>query len=184
MEGALRAGLEPIVCVGETQQQRDAGQAIAVVREQLQGSLPQGLRGRAFAVAYEPVWAIGTGRIPTEAEIAEVHAAVRADLREQFGEQGGAPPILYGGSVNAANACERAPHPGGRRRAGGGRLPQGGGLQPDPRRDVSRWPPSACGDRTRGFARRAVLPARPLGPISRPCSPVSCSSSTSWCASR
>ncbi len=105
VEGALRAGLEPIVCVGEEEHEREAGRAIEVVGAQLRGSLPGALNGRAFAVAYEPVWAIGSGRTPSNDEIAEVHGAIRADLRRQFGEWGERIPILYGGSVNPANAA-------------------------------------------------------------------------------
>jgi triosephosphate isomerase len=104
--GALRAGLEPIVCVGETLDQRKAGQALAIVTGQVRGSLPAELAGKPFSVAYEPVWAIGTGLTPTVAEIEEMHAAIRATLREIFGPAGDAPPILYGGSVKPANAAE------------------------------------------------------------------------------
>ncbi len=113
--GALRVGLEPIVCVGESLEQRQAGGAVEVVRRQLAESLPDALAGRPFCVAYEPIWAIGSGLIPTMAEIAEVHGAIRADLRERFGDAGAAVPILYGGSVNPANAAEvlRVPEVGG-----------------------------------------------------------------------
>jgi triosephosphate isomerase len=103
---ALRAGLEPIVCVGETLEQRKAGDALAVVTGQVRGSLPADLAGQAFAVAYEPVWAIGTGLTPTTPEIEEVHRAIRATLVEMFGGHGEAPPILYGGSVKPSNAAE------------------------------------------------------------------------------
>lgn len=103
---AVRAGLEPIVCVGETLQEREAGRAIAVVTSQTRGSLPDELAGRPFAVAYEPVWAIGTGKTATVADIEEVHAAIRAVLVERFGEAGASTPILYGGSVKPANAGE------------------------------------------------------------------------------
>lgn len=106
VEAALRAGLEPVICIGETLQEREAGRAIEVVRSQISGSLPQSLADRVFAVAYEPVWAIGTGLTPTLEQIAEVHAAVRAALVEQLGEGGQAPPILYGGSVKPSNAAE------------------------------------------------------------------------------
>lgn len=106
VEGALRAGLEPIVCVGETLEERRDGQALAVVRRQLDASLPDGLADQAFAVAYEPVWAIGTGHTPTLDQIAEVHAAIRGVLTVRFGETGARAPILYGGSVKAANARE------------------------------------------------------------------------------
>lgn len=105
VEAALAHGLEPIVCVGERLEDRDAGRAVEVVRAQVSGSLPHGLAGKGFAVAYEPIWAIGTGRTPTGDEIAEVHAAIRRTLVERFGEGGRAAPILYGGSVNPANAA-------------------------------------------------------------------------------
>jgi len=112
---ALRAGLEPIVCVGETLEQRKAGQALDVVTGQVRGSLPAELAGRAFAVAYEPVWAIGTGLTPSTEEIVEVHRAIRATLIAQFGEEGVKVPILYGGSVKPTNAAEilNAPEVGG-----------------------------------------------------------------------
>jgi triosephosphate isomerase len=104
---ALRAGLEPIVCVGETIDQRQAGDALAVVTAQVRGSLPRELDRRAFSVAYEPVWAIGTGLTPTLAEIEEMHAAIRGVIVDQFGAQdGGKVPILYGGSVKPSNAAE------------------------------------------------------------------------------
>ncbi|HEY9219809.1 MAG TPA: triose-phosphate isomerase [Phenylobacterium sp.] len=103
---ALRAGLEPIVCVGETLEQRKAGRALKVVTGQVRGSLPAELAGVQFAVAYEPVWAIGTGLTPTTPEIEEVHRAIRATLVESFGEHGAGAPILYGGSVKPANAQE------------------------------------------------------------------------------
>ena len=103
---ALAAGLEPIVCVGETLEQRKAGDALAVVTGQVRGSLPAALAGQAFAVAYEPVWAIGTGLTPTTPEIEEVHRAIRATLVALFGDHGRTPPILYGGSVKPSNAAE------------------------------------------------------------------------------
>ncbi len=103
---ALRGGLEPIVCVGETLEQRKAGDALSVVTSQVKGSLPAGLAGQAFAVAYEPVWAIGTGLTPTTAEIEEMHVAVRATLKSMFGAHGETVPILYGGSVKPSNAAE------------------------------------------------------------------------------
>jgi triosephosphate isomerase len=103
---AIRAGLEPIVCVGETLAQREAGRAIEVVTTQVRGSLPAELKGHAFSVAYEPVWAIGTGKTATVADIEEVHAAIRAVLVELFGEAGAGVAILYGGSVKPANAAE------------------------------------------------------------------------------
>lgn len=103
---ALRAGLEPIVCVGESLAEREAGQTLSVITGQTRGSLPEDLAGHAFAVAYEPVWAIGTGLTPTLEQIAEAHAAIRATLVEGFGEHGRRIPILYGGSVKPSNAAE------------------------------------------------------------------------------
>ena len=103
---AIRGGLEPIVCVGETLEQREAGDALKVVTGQVRGSLPVELKGVAFAVAYEPVWAIGTGLTPTTPQIEEVHAAIRATLVEIFGDGGARVPILYGGSVKPSNAVE------------------------------------------------------------------------------
>ena len=106
VEAALAAGLEPIVCVGETLEQRQASEAVAVVSAQVAGSLPTSLSGKAFAVAYEPVWAIGTGLTPTLEQIEEVHAAVRAAMVQRLGEGGRTAPILYGGSVKPSNAAE------------------------------------------------------------------------------
>ncbi len=103
---ALRGGLEPIVCVGETLEQRKAGDALEVVTAQVRRSLPLELKGVAFAVAYEPVWAIGTGLTPTTPEIEEVHVAIRATLVELFGSDGTTVPILDGGSVKPSNAAE------------------------------------------------------------------------------
>ncbi|MFC5344441.1 triose-phosphate isomerase [Brevundimonas staleyi] len=101
---ALRAGLTPIICVGETLAQREAGEAASVVREQILGSLNDGLTGADWALAYEPVWAIGTGLTPTLDQIAEIHAAARDAMIERLGDGGWAAPILYGGSVNPGNA--------------------------------------------------------------------------------
>ena len=106
VEAALAAGLEPIVCVGETLAEREAGRAVEVVSGQVMASLPESLSGQAFAVAYEPVWAIGTGLTPTLEQIEEVHAAVRAAMVERLDEGGRTAPILYGGSVKPANAAE------------------------------------------------------------------------------
>ncbi len=106
VEAALRAGLEPIVCVGETLAEREAGDTLAVVTGQVKGSLPAALAGKAFSVAYEPVWAIGTGLTPTLEQIEEVHVAIRATLVAGFGEDGARVPILYGGSVKPSNAAE------------------------------------------------------------------------------
>ena len=103
---ALGAGLEPIVCVGETLEERQAGKALELVTGQVRGSLPQALTGKSFSVAYEPVWAIGTGLTPTTAEIEEMHQAIRATLSEQFGAASDSVAILYGGSVKPSNAAE------------------------------------------------------------------------------
>ena len=102
-EAAIGAGLVPIVCIGETDEERRAGRALAVVGAQLAGSLPES-KGE-FVVAYEPVWAIGSGRTPTPVEVGEVHAHIRSLLCGRLGgERGAAVRILYGGSVKAANA--------------------------------------------------------------------------------
>ena len=105
-KAALRAGLEPIICVGETLEERKAGRTLEIVRRQVRGSAPAELDGRAFALAYEPVWAIGTGLTPTLAEIEEVHAAIRAVLVDAVSDTGRDAPILYGGSVKPSNAAE------------------------------------------------------------------------------
>lgn len=105
-ESALTAGLAPIICVGETLEEREAGRAVDVVRSQILASLPPALVGRDFAVAYEPVWAIGTGLTPTLDQIEDVHRAVRAAMIERLGLGIAATPILYGGSVKPDNAAE------------------------------------------------------------------------------
>jgi len=106
-EAALSVGLGVILCVGESLEVRDGGGAIAAVMQQLDGSLPDDMDGEAeLAVAYEPIWAIGTGKIPTDNEISEMHAAIRARLRERYGDAGSAIRILYGGSVKSSNAAE------------------------------------------------------------------------------
>lgn len=104
VEGALRAGLEPIICVGESEVERAAGRALEVVTGQVRGSLPLALRSTPFAVAYEPVWAIGSGRTPALEDIEEMHRAIRDALLARFGRRGQETPILYGGSVKPANA--------------------------------------------------------------------------------
>ncbi len=106
VKAAQRAGLSAILCVGETETDRGAGRALAVVAAQLGGSIPETTRAHDLIVAYEPVWAIGTGRTPTVAQIAEVHASIRGVLVDRFGQEGKAIRILYGGSVKPANAAE------------------------------------------------------------------------------
>jgi triosephosphate isomerase len=104
--GAKRAGLTQIVCIGESEAERDAGRAAAVVTEQLSGSIPEGATAEHLVIAYEPVWAIGTGRTPTLAQIAEIHQLIRSGLEQRFGQAGAAVRILYGGSVKPSNAAE------------------------------------------------------------------------------
>ena len=101
---ALAAGLVPIVCVGESEAERDRGEALAVVGRQLAGSLPNGAAGSTVGVAYEPIWAIGTGRTPSNADIEAVHGQLRAELAKRFADAGSF-RLLYGGSVKPSN-CE------------------------------------------------------------------------------
>lgn len=104
---ALGAGLMPIVCIGETEAQHAAGQTLAVLQEQLSGSLPQQLEVGRLVVAYEPVWAIGTGKTPTIQNIADIHGALRAYIAKQWGQpMATSLQVLYGGSVSPDNAAE------------------------------------------------------------------------------
>jgi triosephosphate isomerase (TIM) len=103
---AWRAGLLAIVCVGETHGEREAGNTIAVVGGQLAGSLPDGASPRIIVIAYEPVWAIGTGLTPSVRDVAEVHGFIRAELTARYGNSAAAIRILYGGSVKPTNAAE------------------------------------------------------------------------------
>lgn len=103
---AHAADLTAVVCLGESEAQRDAGATLAVIGAQLLGSLPDGVRGSDTVIAYEPIWAIGTGRTPTNDQIAEVHAFLRAELVNRFGAEGAAIRLLYGGSVKPSNAAE------------------------------------------------------------------------------
>lgn len=106
-KSALSAGLQVILCVGESEAQRDAGEAEQVVADQLEGSLPQGPEAaEKITVAYEPVWAIGTGRTPTVDDVSAMHRAIRAKLRAIYGDAGAEVRILYGGSVKAENAAQ------------------------------------------------------------------------------
>jgi triosephosphate isomerase len=103
---ARRAGLCAIVCVGETRAEREHGRALAVVRTQFDGSIPDGATADNLVVAYEPVWAIGSGLTPTAADVAEMHGSIRRLLRSRFAEEGAGMRILYGGSVKPSNAKE------------------------------------------------------------------------------
>jgi triosephosphate isomerase len=105
-EAAWRAGVTAIVCIGETRGQRDAGQTLDICGGQLAGSLPDGATAANLVVAYEPVWAIGTGLTPTAKDVEEVHRFIRGVLTERFGGEGGKIRILYGGSVKPSNAAE------------------------------------------------------------------------------
>lgn len=106
-EAALRAGLGVIICVGETLQERDAGQALAVVGAQLKGSIPEKAEAGKVVIAYEPVWAIGTGKTPTATDVQEMHAFMRQTLADLLGsETAQKMQLLYGGSVKPANAAE------------------------------------------------------------------------------
>ena len=103
---ALKAGLTAIICIGETIDEREAGRALEVVDAQITGSLPRGATSANTVIAYEPVWAIGTGRIPAPDEVAEVHGHIRARLKALGGADGDDFRILYGGSVKPGNAAE------------------------------------------------------------------------------
>jgi triosephosphate isomerase len=105
-EAAWRAGLTAIVCIGETQAHRDAGQTLDICSGQLKGSLPDGATSANLVVAYEPVWAIGTGLTPTTADVEQVHRFVRETLTDRFKRAGALIRILYGGSVKPSNAAE------------------------------------------------------------------------------
>ncbi|MEA3052799.1 MAG: triosephosphate isomerase [Sphingomonadales bacterium] len=105
-EAALAAGLQAIVCVGESDEEREAGRALDRVGAQLTGSLPDPGGDGDLVVAYEPIWAIGTGKVASPGDVKTIHSAIRAALVDRFGEAGGRIRILYGGSVSAANAAE------------------------------------------------------------------------------
>jgi triosephosphate isomerase len=105
-EAAWRAGVTAIVCVGETQAQRDAGQTLDILRGQLDGSLPDGSTAANLVVAYEPVWAIGTGLTPTAGDVEQIHGFIRELLTSRFKAEGAKMRILYGGSVKPSNAAE------------------------------------------------------------------------------
>jgi triosephosphate isomerase (TIM) len=106
VEAALGAGLVPIVCVGETKTERESGEAMTIVPRQILGSLPPDGAPESLVVAYEPIWAIGTGLIPTPADVAEMHLVIRTLLGEMYGAQGLRMRLLYGGSVKPTNCGE------------------------------------------------------------------------------
>jgi triosephosphate isomerase (TIM) len=101
---ARRAGLLAIICVGETKSQRLDGKALSVCGDQIAGSVPGGMTASAIAIGYEPLWAIGSGHMPTPEEIAEMHAHIRKSLEARLGMEGKGMRILYGGSVKPSNA--------------------------------------------------------------------------------
>jgi triosephosphate isomerase len=103
---AIAAGLKPIICVGETEAQRDGGEAEAVVATQIANSVPDAAENHEVNIAYEPIWAIGTGRTPSNEEIAAMHASIRQKLVDRFGDKGLNIRILYGGSLKPQNARE------------------------------------------------------------------------------
>lgn len=105
-EAALTTGLVAVVCIGETLAEREAGDTLKVAGTQLAGSLPDIATGAQVVIAYEPVWAIGTGKVPTLEQIAEVHDFLRAELSSRFGDEAENFPLLYGGSVKPGNAAE------------------------------------------------------------------------------
>ena len=104
-QAAKAAGLKAILCVGETLEEREAGKALEIVLAQVTHSLPESAASAWLSVAYEPVWAIGTGRVAEPADVAEMHAAIRAALVGRFGAEGQKIRILYGGSMNGDNAA-------------------------------------------------------------------------------
>jgi triosephosphate isomerase len=105
VRAAWAAGLTAVICLGETLAERQAGDTLAVIARQFEGSVPEGAAGRNTVIAYEPVWAIGSGLTPSQAEIAEVHAALRRHLHRRFPAEAEAIRLLYGGSVKPANAA-------------------------------------------------------------------------------
>lgn len=105
-EAAWRAGLVAVICIGELEAERRAGTTLDVLGEQLSGSVPQGATAQNTIVAYEPVWAIGTGLVPEASDVEEAHGFIRKQLSERFGGEGAAMRILYGGSVKPGNASE------------------------------------------------------------------------------
>ena len=110
-KGVQRAGLTAIICIGETLDERKGGTTLEVVSRQLKGSVPEGAAAANTVIAYEPVWAIGTGLTPTTAQVAEVHAHIRSELASIMSAEGAGVRILYGGSVKPSNAAELMSQP-------------------------------------------------------------------------
>lgn len=106
-QAVITDGLIAVICIGETEAERDAGKTIEVCQTQLRGSMPEGATFENVVIAYEPVWAIGTGRTPTTQDVADVHAAIRSEIKAILGEQNADKMrVLYGGSVKPSNAAE------------------------------------------------------------------------------
>lgn len=105
-EAAWRAGLTAIVCIGETRSEREEGKTLDILSRQIVGSVPAGATARTTVIAYEPVWAIGTGLTPTPADVAEAHAHIRSELARKIGAEAERMRLLYGGSVKPSNASE------------------------------------------------------------------------------
>ena len=105
-QAAISADLTAIVCIGETEEERKSGKTLEVLGRQLEGSVPGGATAETVVIAYEPVWAIGTGLTPTPADIEEAHAFMRKTLADRYGEEGKKMRLLYGGSVKPGNATE------------------------------------------------------------------------------
>lgn len=105
-EAALSEDLTPIICIGESLEEREAGETLARITSQLEGSVPSDAEATRIVIAYEPIWAIGTGKVASVEQIGEVHTAIREWLLKRLGETGKATPILYGGSMKPGNAAE------------------------------------------------------------------------------
>ncbi|MEO0329240.1 MAG: triose-phosphate isomerase [Pseudomonadota bacterium] len=105
-EAAIRTGLLAIICIGETQAERETGKTLSVLDDQLNGSIPEACKASEVVIAYEPIWAIGTGLVPEARDVEEAHASIRKHLTDRFAQEGALMRILYGGSVKPSNATE------------------------------------------------------------------------------